>query len=153
MHFINEMLKERLEGRGKVQRLLSKMYVMDDSILIVEDDKDIREVLTTYLEIKGFEVKGTEDVTVSELSPKPDLILLDVALGGKSGKDICREVKQNPVTANIPVIMMSANSGAYASCMQAGANSFISKPFEFTLLINTIKSLLQSGRNRTSSFA
>lgn len=120
---------------------------MENSILIVEDDKDIRKSLEIFLKMKGFNASSTDDLVIEKLTPLPNLILMDVFLSGKSGKDLCRAIKNNSATAHIPVIMMSATPSARTSCLKAGANNFISKPFQLSEMMDTIEKLLTEKKN------
>ncbi|UAY52893.1 response regulator [Ferruginibacter albus] len=116
---------------------------MENSVLIVEDDKDIRLALELLLNRRGFNVLGVSDLTIENLSIQPDVILMDVYLSGKSGQDICKTIKENPATNHIPVIMMSASPAAEVSCMEAGANAFISKPFKISEVVSTVQRFIK----------
>jgi DNA-binding response OmpR family regulator len=63
-------------------------------------------------------------------------------LSGTNGIDICREMKQNPKTADLPVMMISAHPNAKEICMQAGADEFISKPFDMQEILSKIQYLV-----------
>lgn len=115
-------------------------------ILAVDDDSDIVEVIKIILEDEGYEVSTlTSGVDVLNViaSTRPDLILLDVMLGGMDGRDICRQIKANKLFMNIPVIMISASHNLENLLMQPGSpNDFISKPFDIDNLVKTIKAQL-----------
>lgn len=102
-------------------------------IIIVDDDIAILDSLGTILDFEGFEVNtfmtGSEIFNVIQTENKPDLILLDMWLCGEDGRDICKKLKSNELTKNIPVIIMSASRGLEETAIQSGANAFISKPF------------------------
>jgi DNA-binding response OmpR family regulator len=107
-------------------------------ILVVDDDEDIGMMLKMTLEHKGFSVivlqksEQTEDViSRNDIS----LIILDMLIYGVKGTDVCMRLKENINTSHIPVIMLTALPGAEAVCKQAGADDFLSKPFEMNLLI------------------
>ena len=115
---------------------------MNKRILVIDDDVDILDALSTLLEISGFQVnttaKGTE-VYAKVKACKPDIILLDVLLSGSDGRTICKKLKDNPETKDIPLIMMSAHPSAKRASLDCGANDFIPKPFEVADLLQTIE--------------
>lgn len=67
---------------------------------------------------------------------KPRLIVMDMLLSGADGRDICRELKADPGTRDIPLMMISAHPDAEETCRQAGADDFLEKPFEIDVLLN-----------------
>jgi DNA-binding response OmpR family regulator len=117
--------------------------VTSKKILVVDDDEDIREILMYVLESEGYEVSGLDNGrsvidTVQKI--QPDIVLLDVQLGDGDGRDICRELKQQPATRAIPVIIISANHG-WASLHEkkCNADDFLAKPFDLTELVDHVK--------------
>lgn len=114
-------------------------------ILVVDDDVDILSVMEILLTMKGFEVeviaKG-ENIFPKIETFKPDLILLDVLISGFDGRSICRKLKENNDTKQIPVIMFSAHPGAAATIAEYGANDFIAKPFDVTNLLAKVNAQL-----------
>jgi two-component system alkaline phosphatase synthesis response regulator PhoP len=118
------------------------MHQENQTILIADDDDDIRELLATVLTLKGYKVVAVTDIDPHALKHQPDLVLLDVLLSGKNGIDVCALFKKDPATADIPVIMFSGLSDAKQLCLNAGADEFIVKPFKIPVLHNIIKNLL-----------
>jgi DNA-binding response OmpR family regulator len=118
---------------------------MEKRILIVEDDESIQDVLRIILQHAGYEVVSHPDGKAIMLDnfEKPDLFLLDKQLGGIDGLDICRYLKTNQFTKNIPVVMISANPQIASLSKLAGANGYIEKPFNMSHLLNTIKAQLE----------
>lgn len=117
-------------------------------ILAVDDDKDILEVLQFILEDSGFEVDvladGTDMLDKIKQS-KPDLILLDIMLGGLDGRDLCRDIKNNPDTRNIPVILLSATHDINYLKHQIGCpDAFVAKPFDIEQLLDAIHVRLEA---------
>ena len=108
------------------------------TILVIDDDADMRELFVTLLQIKGYEARAAACVPPDILDFKPDVILLDFILSGTSGLTICKELKQNPQLRNIPVLMVSGFTDVKEKCLDAGAEAFILKPFEITSLIASI---------------
>ncbi len=110
-------------------------------ILVVDDDSELLIILRILLKKQGFDVvvtpKGNDALQKSE-SFCPQLILLDVFLSGADGRDICNELKQNPKTKNIPVIMFSAHTNFINILNICKADDFIPKPFDINSLIDKI---------------
>lgn len=123
-------------------------------ILIVEDDDDIRELVAFNLEMSGFSVlkkdKG-EGVAELALENKPDLILLDVMLPGIDGFEVCRQIKKNKDTKEIPVLMLTARTDDedIINGLETGADDYITKPFRPKILLAKVKTALR--RNSLSS--
>jgi len=118
-------------------------------ILVVDDDKDILEVLKYILEDSGYEVGTLENGNflfdaIREIHP--DLILLDVMLGGLDGRELCREIKTNAETHHIPVILFSAGHNiARLMHQQFAPNAFLEKPFDISALLDAVRSNMPSG--------
>ncbi len=114
-------------------------------ILIVDDDLDILSVMQMLFKIKGYDVtiisKGDEVFEKVETF-HPDVVLLDVLLSGSDGQIICKQLKHQSKTRNLPIIMISANPGAAKAIHDYGADDFIHKPFELNELIETINAHL-----------
>ena len=112
-------------------------------ILAVDDDKDILEVLQFILEDSGYEVDVLSDGRMLMDTVRrrmPDLILLDIMLGNMDGRELCKEVKKELITHNIPVILISASHNISSTMDQAGApNDFIAKPFDISNLLGKIE--------------
>ena len=110
-------------------------------LLIVDDEEDILEFLKVILEEEGYIVVTTDkDDYLEKLQDDslPDLILLDLLLSGKDGREIVTYLKMQENTKHIPVIMFSAHPNAQAMSRNAGADDFVAKPFEIDLLLNKI---------------
>lgn len=119
-------------------------------ILVVDDDIDILSVMEILLSMKGFDVEVTSkgETTLSKIeSFKPDLILLDVLISGYDGRAICKQLKSNPTTSEIPVIMFSAHPGAAATISDYGADDFIAKPFDVNNLMKKVNAHLGVSEN------
>jgi CheY-like chemotaxis protein len=110
-------------------------------ILLIDDDPDIRTVLTTVLQKHGYEVEtaSRKEEALQKLEVSlPSLILLDVLLSGSDGRQFCREIKAAAHTRAIPVIMVSGHPGAAAQYETYGADDFIAKPFQTDVLLNKL---------------
>lgn len=125
---------------------------MNSTILIIEDDKDINEMLTKLLTNNNYNVlnaySGTEGVLIH--NDNIDLILLDLMLPGKNGEEIIRELKNKN---NVPVIVMSAiqDIGKKVNLFDLGANDYITKPFHNDELLARIKVQLRDKNNTISN--
>jgi DNA-binding response OmpR family regulator len=113
-----------------------------NKILIVDDNRDIVEVTTIILDLEDYEVDGIfngTDVPDKISSFQPELILLDVMLGDRDGREICHEIKSNPKTAHIGVIMISASHDlGKMDEKYCKPDGMISKPFDIQFLIETV---------------
>ena len=107
-------------------------------ILVADDDFDLLQLVKIQLQQAGFAVQlslnGNGIVRMAN-DAHPDIILLDIAMDGVSGGDICKKLKSSITTAGIPVIMISANDNIESVAQQCGANDFVRKPFN----LKTIK--------------
>ena len=114
------------------------------TIMIADDDPGIVDAVEMLLEFEGYGVKSTVDgATVLQMKEElPDLLLLDIWMSGEDGRDICKKLKQEASTKNIPVIMISASRDIKESAMAAGADDFLAKPFEMTELLGKIEKLI-----------
>src|ERR1700755_3403631 len=114
-------------------------------IMIADDDPGIADAIEMLLEFEGYDVTSTVNgAEVLDLKEElPDLVLLDIWMSGEDGRDICKKIKQEDTTKNIPVIMISASRDIKESAMEAGADDFLAKPFEMNDLLAKIKNLTQ----------
>jgi DNA-binding response OmpR family regulator len=112
-------------------------------IMIADDDPGIVDAVEMMLEFEGYKVTSTVDgATVLDMKEElPDLLLLDIWMSGEDGRDICKKLKSENITKNIPVIMISASRDIRDSAMAAGADDFLAKPFEMDELIKRIELL------------
>ena len=117
------------------------------SILVVDDDPEIVTMLSTRLGKRGYKITTAGDGhRALELAKrdKPDLVLLDVMMPGKSGWEVARALKQDPVTQACKIVMVSA-IGEKTNAITApiyGADAHVDKPFEFEKLESVISQLL-----------
>lgn len=109
-------------------------------ILVADDDPDILEVLTLILEENGYEVETTSDGQTLHMLERnlPDLLLLDIWMSGWHGREICRYLKSQETTKALPVVLFSANRETQQIAQEAGADDFITKPFDLGHLLETI---------------
>jgi DNA-binding response OmpR family regulator len=103
------------------------------AILVVEDEKDIGDLVEYHLKQSGFQVVRAPDGTTGleqAIRAKPDLIILDLMLPGMDGKDVCRTLKSNPATQSIPVLMLTAKAEEMDRIigLELGADDYVTKP-------------------------
>ncbi|SEA66899.1 response regulator transcription factor [Pedobacter hartonius] len=119
---------------------------MSKKILAVDDDNDILDVIRIILEDEGYEVftlANGKQVFDFVGETDPDLILLDVMLGGLDGRDICRALKEHEVFKKIPVVMISASHNLNNLLLMPGApDNFLAKPFDIDRLVDMVKAQL-----------
>lgn len=111
-------------------------------ILVVDDEPDILEFLRVVLEEEGYAVVTSDKGEYLEQLHNgglPDLILLDVLLSGKDGREIVKYLKSQEETKHIPVIMFSAHPSAEETARLAGAEDFLAKPFDIDVLLMRIE--------------
>jgi len=119
-----------------------------EKILIVEDDADIVEVIDYNLKKEGYltaAVLNGEDALSFAKKIKPELIILDLMLPGIDGLDVCRALRQQQETANIPIVMLTAKSQETDKIvgLELGADDYMTKPFSPRELIARIKAVLR----------
>lgn len=112
-------------------------------ILVVDDDEAILEAFELALESAGYSVQTTDEngegIKKIIKNNRPDLIILDVLLSGHDGRDICRDLKKTQSFKDIPVIMASAHPDARETSVKAGADDFLSKPFDIDVMLSKIE--------------
>ncbi|UKH28981.1 phosphate regulon transcriptional regulatory protein PhoB [Actinobacillus pleuropneumoniae] len=120
---------------------------MNEKILIVEDERAIREMISLFLLQQNYQVLEAEDYqrAVKKLSEKPKLILLDWMLPGRSGIQFIQYLKKSEETAQIPILMLTARSSEddCIVCLNTGADDYVTKPFSPKVLIARIEALLR----------
>ncbi len=115
------------------------------TILVVDDDPNIAQLVKLYLEKEGFEVsvetRGDSAVAAFQKNP-PSLMLLDIMLPGMDGYQVCRAIRQ---ISSIPIIMLSAKDETFDKVLglELGADDYITKPFEGKELVARVKAVLR----------
>jgi two-component system alkaline phosphatase synthesis response regulator PhoP len=122
---------------------------MAKRILIIEDDPAVLRAISFMLEKEGYEVltavNGLEGLTKAK-GENPDLLILDVMLPGIDGFEICHRLRAESQTAQLPILMLSAKGQAADKAMglQVGANEYLTKPVERTVLLGKVEALLEA---------
>ena len=118
-------------------------------IFVVEDDPNIRELVTYTLQSTGFDAcgfeNGSEFLKALSDGEKPELVLLDIMLPGEDGISILRKLRTRPDTRKIPVIMLTAKGTEYDKVvgLDSGADDYIPKPFGMMELVSRVRALLR----------
>ena len=131
-----------------------------EHLLVVEDEEDILELLRYNLAKEGYRVTGAasgEEALRAARSSRPDLIVLDLMLPGIDGLTVCRELKQDARTREIPIIMLTAKGeeADIVAGLELGADDYITKPFSPRVLLARLRAVLRrrpggTGRRRAT---
>ena len=118
------------------------------TILVVEDSVTQREMITDLLKGSGLTVAiATDGVeALAHIDEHcPDLVVLDIVMPRMNGYEVCRRIKSDPKTQNVPVVMCSSKGEEFDRYwgMKQGADAYIAKPFQPTELVGTVKQLLR----------
>ena len=123
----------------------------DSTVLVVDDDPVILKLLEVNFEMEGFAVliahDGEEGIEVAR-SDRPDVIVSDIMMPKRSGLELVTELKGDPDTSDIPIILLSAKAqnADVRSGLDAGADDYITKPFEPLDLVDRVNRLLDARR-------
>ena len=117
-------------------------------ILVVEDDRDIAELVERYLQKAGFSIEllsSGRDALKAIADRTPDLLILDLMLPHVDGLEICRSVRSDPQTAAIPIIMLTARAEESERIvgLEIGADDYVAKPFSPNELVARVRALLR----------
>ncbi len=123
-------------------------------ILLADDEADVSLVARTRLEVNGFEVETAEDGAEAIARfrvRRPDLLLLDLRMPKMDGYQVCKVLKSDPDTSNVPIIIFSASSSQSRDlerkCLELGADDYIRKPYSADELIAKIRLYLAKRKN------
>jgi two-component system alkaline phosphatase synthesis response regulator PhoP len=119
-----------------------------ETILVVEDEEDIRELLKYNLEKEGYQVLGAatgEEALRNVRDRLPDLILLDLMLPGIDGLEVCRRLKGEAQTRHLPIVMLTAKGeeADIVTGLELGADDYITKPFSPRVLLARLRAALR----------
>jgi twitching motility two-component system response regulator PilG len=117
-------------------------------ILIVEDEESLLKLESILLTSKGYQVTGVTDgrAALMEIARnRPDLVVLDIMLPEVDGFEVCRRIKDDPATRQIPVVMLTAKKSSqdYARGVQVGADAYLTKPFKSVKVLEVVAELLR----------
>ncbi|MCP4542104.1 MAG: response regulator [Chloroflexi bacterium] len=127
-------------------------------ILVIDDEADLLEMMRLVLEQRGghqtvLSAEGTDGLAKALADP-PDLAIIDVMMPGITGYDICRQLRANPATASVPVLILTARAQPMDrdAAMEAGANDYMTKPVMMAELLERVGLLLSETPEQSSSF-
>ena len=121
---------------------------MKKTIFVIDDEKDIREILKINLSNEGYDVitfSSASDAKKKIETSRPDLILLDIMMEGKDGFEFCREIRSAEKLKDIPIIFLSARSEEFDKVLglELGGDDYLTKPFSIKELRSRIKAVLR----------
>src|SRR5437870_2836064 len=119
-------------------------------VLVIEDEDNIVELIKLGLRYEGFQVEaasdGLEGISAAQRI-NPDMVILDLGLqpGGIDGLDVCRRLRANPTTQDVPILMLTARDETSDKVLglQTGADDYLTKPFSFEELVARIRAILR----------
>jgi two-component system response regulator MprA len=125
-------------------------------VLVIEDEEHIVDFIKLGLKYEGFQVEAVyngAEAMAAVLRVNPDLIVLDLALPEVDGLEVCRNIRSNPVTEDIPILMLTARTEVEDKVvgLQTGADDYITKPFEFEELLARIHAILRRQKRSNRS--
>ncbi|MGI4021666.1 MAG: response regulator [Janthinobacterium lividum] len=115
---------------------------MNKTILVCDDDQDILDMIVLVLETYGYHAVGeisSPNLFNAIKREHPGLIIIDLRMPLMSGDEVVKQLRQSPETKHLPVIVISANMDGKETAANAGANYFISKPFDIVNLIDKVE--------------
>lgn len=120
------------------------------TVLVIEDERDILDLVQFNLEQAGFRVIAAEDGLAGLAAAgreRPDLVILDLMLPGLDGKEVCRRIRQDEKTRTLPVIMLTALDSEVDRIIgfEIGADDYLTKPFSPRELVLRVKAILRRG--------
>ncbi|GAB2685323.1 hypothetical protein GCM10027037_03520 [Mucilaginibacter koreensis] len=122
------------------------MGALQKTILIADDDKAIVDAIAMVLESSDYEVLQVNNGTavMQAIKGGPDLILLDIMMGGHDGRSVCKQIKRQAATRNIPVLMISGSPDIESAASECGADAYLAKPFGMEELLDKVNGILMT---------
>jgi two-component system cell cycle response regulator len=120
---------------------------MEEKVLVVDDELEIRDLLSEVLQQEGYDVllasAGEEAIELAKRET-PHVILLDVRMPGIDGIEVCKRLKTDPKTQYIPIIMITGYDENKIAAIEVGADDFVNKPIDLVELAIRVKSILRT---------
>src|SRR6266700_8319614 len=121
---------------------------MASRVLIVEDERDIRDLVLFHLEREGFQVSSAssgEEALRQVRHASPDIVLLDLMLPAMGGLEVCRKLRQDPATVALPIVMLTAKGDEVDRVLglELGADDYVVKPFSPKELLARVRAVLR----------
>jgi two-component system alkaline phosphatase synthesis response regulator PhoP len=131
-----------------IKRLAVEVLMSGEKVLVVDDEENIRELVKYNLDREGYRVTTVgsgEDALKQASSQVPDLIILDLMLPGIDGLDVCRKLKNDSKTTQIPIVMLTVKGeeSDIVIGLELGADDYITKPFSPKVLLARLKAVLR----------
>lgn len=126
---------------------------MSAKIIICDDEQEILDITTMILEAEGYTVIPTlNSLKVATLvaTEKPDIVLLDLWMPGLSGDQVAKQLRDDQMLRNIPIIVISASRDGRDIAFAAGANDFLEKPYDIDALLSVVNKHLLGGEQIAS---
>lgn len=117
-------------------------------VLVVDDEENIQELIRLGLRYEGFQVEsasnGPDGISAAQRL-SPDLVILDLMLPGMDGLEVCRRMRANPTTQDVPILMLTAKDEVHdrVTGLDTGADDYLTKPFDFEELVARVKAILR----------
>ncbi|MEO6850317.1 MAG: response regulator [Mucilaginibacter sp.] len=126
---------------------------MNKEVVVIEDDRDILDIIRYILADEGYNVTGFDRLDGAQqiVEKQPAVVLLDNRLADGYGNKFCASLKSNPITAHIPVILVSASANLEQLAKQCNADAFLPKPFNLDDLIRIVKRYAETPGTHTKS--
>jgi DNA-binding response OmpR family regulator len=142
-----------LQSEGRAILASEKKVVPSQVILVVDDEAKISQIVMAYLQRDGYRVLRAENGRVAldfARAERPDLVILDLMLPEVSGWDVCRALRRDPKTAELPIIMLTARDEVADRIvgLELGADDYVVKPFDPKELVARVHAVLRRVRDR-----
>jgi DNA-binding response OmpR family regulator/nitrogen-specific signal transduction histidine kinase len=164
----NEIVEQKIDESqsSKVEKSLSSEMIEDSAprhkqynqptILVVEDNNELREYLAAHFEHKFKVIQATDGVEGLRMAKETnsDIILTDVQMPNMNGYEFCKEIRRNFDTSHIPVVMLTANDTTdnHIEGLSTGADAYLTKPFDIKLLDTVLNTVLDNRRKLRTKF-
>jgi two-component system, OmpR family, phosphate regulon response regulator PhoB len=130
---------------------------VSDRILLVDDEPDIRQLLSFNLKEAGFEPEavGTAAEGLAAARSRPSVVILDLMLPDMSGTEVCRKLRADPETSDLPILMLTARGDEYDKVLgfEVGADDYVVKPFSVREVVMRVRALARRSQERTQANA
>jgi DNA-binding response OmpR family regulator len=142
------MLTEK-PATSNMTKFSEKKKIKSAKILVIDDEPEITDIIETFLENAGYEVKSENSSVIGIERAKtflPDLVLLDIMMPFMDGYEVCKELKKDEDTSKIPVVFLTGKDARSdeGKSFQAGGDLFVKKPFSCERLLEIVKVVLVS---------
>src|SRR5438105_1831840 len=148
------MQQDATYGRGNQEKSAQPLL----KVLVIEDEDNIVELIKLGLRYEGFQVEaasdGPEGISAAQRI-NPDMVILDLGLqpGGMDGLEVCRRLRANPTTQDVPILMLTARDETSDKVLglETGADDYLTKPFGFEELVARIRAILRRQRRASGT--